>query len=219
MRFQVFGSRALPWFWATILFVMATGALTLQLLGPPKASNHSSPKQAVEAHRLLRRASAGKPRNQAQHSPAAFVLEEVHPVAEHPASDQHPSSITPTDRQSASATAPNDATKLEEPATPAPSHPLSPSVTATLITRGEEMVSTGNIAVARLLFERAANAGSAFAAEQAAKMYDPDFLASLHVKGIEPSVATAASWYRQAAALGDHEAEIRLGLLTAQASK
>lgn len=87
-----------------------------------------------------------------------------------------------------------------------------------LLSRGDALVATGNIAAARLLFERGASAGSARAMSRLAKMYDPEYLANLHVKGIEPNKATAVMWYREAAALSDPEAEARLEQLTAQAS-
>lgn len=75
-----------------------------------------------------------------------------------------------------------------------------------LMQRGQEMLSVGDISAARLLFERAANGGSAAAATALGRTYDPRFLASLGARGIRPDPAVAAEWYRRGSALGDPEA-------------
>jgi TPR repeat protein len=79
-----------------------------------------------------------------------------------------------------------------------------------LISRGQAMLELRDISAARLLFERAAELGSAQGATEAGKTYDPDFLRSVQARGIIASPAQAAAWYRKAAALGDTEAANRL---------
>lgn len=68
------------------------------------------------------------------------------------------------------------------------------------------MLALGDISAARLLYEKAAQAGDARAATGVGKTYDPDVLRRAGTHGIEPSVADAAAWYRQAAERGDPEA-------------
>jgi hypothetical protein len=82
-----------------------------------------------------------------------------------------------------------------------------------LLSRGDELLALGDISAARLLYERAAAAGSARAATALGKTYDPAFLASTQARGITPDRAAAASWYRKGAALGDAEAVDRLARL------
>jgi TPR repeat protein len=83
---------------------------------------------------------------------------------------------------------------------------LPPAVIATLIRRGEAMRGTGDISAARLLFERAAEAGSAQAATEAGRLRDPAYLTRLGAIGVAPDPRLAADWYRRANALGDRDA-------------
>jgi TPR repeat protein len=85
-----------------------------------------------------------------------------------------------------------------------------------LTQRGDAALAVGDIIAARLLYERAAAMGSATAATAAGKTYDLNFLLRADTHGIRPDPATAATWYRRAAALGDPQARILLGRLEAQ---
>jgi TPR repeat protein len=77
---------------------------------------------------------------------------------------------------------------------------------AALMKRGEQSISLGDIAAARLLFKRAAEAGNAQAAVAMGKTYDTDTLAASPAQGEKPDPALAAEWYRKAASLGDPRA-------------
>jgi TPR repeat protein len=81
---------------------------------------------------------------------------------------------------------------------------------ATLMRRGEEYLKTGDIAAARLVLRRAANAGHAQAALALGATFDPVILAELGVLGFPPDLAQARSWYDKAARLGLDEAQRRL---------
>jgi TPR repeat protein len=74
----------------------------------------------------------------------------------------------------------------------------APGVTS-LLSRGDAMLSLGDISAARLLYERAAALGSARAATAVGKTFDPAFLAAIHASVLRPDPAAAASWYRKAA--------------------
>jgi hypothetical protein len=78
---------------------------------------------------------------------------------------------------------------------------LSPAVVAALLARGDQMLQQGDISGARLLFARAASAGSAAAATAMARSFDASVLAGLGARGIRPDAEQAAAWYRRAAEL------------------
>jgi TPR repeat protein len=84
-----------------------------------------------------------------------------------------------------------------------------------LLKRGNEQVAEGGIAQARLLFERAAEAGLAQGAMALAATYDPVELERLGVQGLKPDRAEAARWYEKARQMGAAEAEQRLRRLRA----
>lgn len=65
--------------------------------------------------------------------------------------------------------------------------------------RGNDSLALGDVAAARLFFQRAAEGGSAAAAISLGKSYDPAYAPP----GSSPDVAKAAMWYRRALALGD----------------
>jgi hypothetical protein len=87
---------------------------------------------------------------------------------------------------------------------------LSPDVVEQLLRRGDAMLALGDLASARLLYERAAAAGAARGATGAGKTYDPRFLAKSGARGIRADPATAANWYRKALELGDASAAVQL---------
>jgi hypothetical protein len=85
-----------------------------------------------------------------------------------------------------------------------------------LLARGDDMLATGDVAAARLFYQRAAELGSAAAATAVGQTYDPGVLELLRVRGARGDVGTAAEWYRKAIAAGDRQAEIRLKRLLAR---
>ena len=84
---------------------------------------------------------------------------------------------------------------------------------ANLLKRGRYLLSIGDIAPARLLLERAADALDASAAFDLAGTYDPAVLTRSHVSGIVPDLAMARMWYEKALSLGHSEAQQRLAQL------
>jgi hypothetical protein len=91
--------------------------------------------------------------------------------------------------------------------------PLSADEVAGLLKRSEILLRTGDIASARLLLRRAANAGSADAALALGGTFDGAVLAKLGVLGFARDADQARFWYRKAAELGSQEAEQRLETL------
>jgi hypothetical protein len=84
---------------------------------------------------------------------------------------------------------------------------------ATLLKRGEAFLTNGDLASARLLLSRAAEAGSAEAALELGATFDPLILQQRGVIGVEPDIARARKWYQRAAELGSTVATQQLAKL------
>jgi hypothetical protein len=103
--------------------------------------------------------------------------------------------------------------------------PAAPSVRAldrdeiaTLYERSQALIEQGDIASARLMLTRAAEAGDARSALALGTTYDPHVLKTLGVLGVAADPAQAHAWYSKAVELGSPEATLRLERL-AQATR
>jgi hypothetical protein len=106
---------------------------------------------------------------------------------------------------------------VADPAPPADAiHHLDPEVIASLLRRADALIASGDVAAARLVLRRAADAGDAGAAMALAGTYDPANLAKLGVHGIVPDLAMARSWYEKARTFGSAEARQRLEMLASK---
>jgi hypothetical protein len=76
---------------------------------------------------------------------------------------------------------------------------LSPDEIAVHLARGEAKLKAGELAAARLYFERVALAGDKRGALGMARTYDPAVLAGLPVLGPKADPAAAKAWYERAA--------------------
>jgi len=93
--------------------------------------------------------------------------------------------------------------RLERPFEQSPPVQPIPSATpAELMDKGERLLREGNIAAARPLLKRAAEAGSADAALDLAMTFDPAFLPNGNRDGPTADPAEAARWYQRALNLG-----------------
>jgi len=92
----------------------------------------------------------------------------------------------------------------------APSKTLDAETLAALMTRAKSMLALGDIAAARLLLGRAANAQDATAAFLLARTYDPAVLGVRDTRSITPDPVMARDWYRKAASFGSADAQQRL---------
>jgi hypothetical protein len=84
------------------------------------------------------------------------------------------------------------------------------------IERGMAFLKRGDLASARLLLRRAADAGSAEGALMLGSTFDPVTIQELGVIGVEPDVARARQWYQKAVELGSDAAAQRLAKLNNQ---
>jgi hypothetical protein len=104
-----------------------------------------------------------------------------------------------------------------EPVTPADAiYRLDPDEIASLLMRADALIASGDLAAARLVLRRAAEAGDAHAAMTLAGTYDPAILEKLGVLGIVPDVAMARGWYEKAKKFGAAEATQRLEVLASK---
>jgi hypothetical protein len=102
-------------------------------------------------------------------------------------------------------------------APPPASLSLASDEIAMLLKRGKDAFSTGDLAAARLLLRRAAEAGSAEAALALGATFDPLVIRRLGAIGAAPDAAQARQWYQKAVALGSTTASQPLAQLEAAA--
>jgi hypothetical protein len=84
---------------------------------------------------------------------------------------------------------------------------------ASLVARGNELLRDGDFSSARLILQRAADAGEADAALTLGSTYDPSILAQLGIRGEVANVDLARTWYEKAQEFGSVEASSRLKTL------
>jgi hypothetical protein len=94
---------------------------------------------------------------------------------------------------------------------------LAPDEMAMLVKRGEDSLKIGDLAAARLLLRRAAEAGSAGAAFALGTTYDPHVIQQLGAIGAIADAAQARAWYQKALDLGSPAASQRLEQLAQSA--
>jgi TPR repeat protein len=83
----------------------------------------------------------------------------------------------------------------------------------TLLKRGNAFLKDGDFAAARLLFERAAGAGSAEGALALGSTYDPLVIKRLGAIAVKPDIENARKWYQIAADRGSAAAKLQLANL------
>jgi hypothetical protein len=86
-----------------------------------------------------------------------------------------------------------------------------------LLKRGKDLIANGDIAAARLVLRRAADANNAEAALALAETYDPYVLRGLKVYSFAADAERARAWYEKARELGSSAASQRLEMLTSGA--
>jgi len=84
---------------------------------------------------------------------------------------------------------------------------------ASLVARGKELLREGDFSSARLILQRAVDAGDAYAALTLGSTYDPSVLAQLGIRHEVANVDLARTWYEKAQEFGSTEAASRLKTL------
>ncbi len=190
---------------APIVYYCSVGGLSVGGLVPPPGS---APGLQIEAfvHRII-----GSPwMSVGQLGPPPTRAQDDDPETSAPgeiSSEQTETSQTATISESATVA-------MSEPAaTGAGSPPSSKAVRALdpeelkfLTGQGEQFALAGDLVTARVLFQRAAEAGDATAAMALGATYDPNVLAKLGVIGMGADVEKARSWYQKAESQGSAQA-------------
>ena len=89
---------------------------------------------------------------------------------------------------------------------------------AALVARGDSLLRAGDIASARLFYERAADDGDGHAALRVGATFDPAFLASVGFRNMSGDPAKALFWYRRALGLGAGEAQVYLNRINTRSN-
>ena len=98
----------------------------------------------------------------------------------------------------------------------APIRRLDREEIAILLKRGEQLVAAGDYGSARLVLQRAAEAGDVNAAFALATTYDPIQLSARRAIGVAPDIVLARTWYEKARAYGSADASRRLEQLASR---
>ena len=85
---------------------------------------------------------------------------------------------------------------------------------ASMLQRANDFIKAGDLSAARLLLQRAAEAGNAHAALTLASTFDPNVLKALGFQDAGADVAMARLWYERAVKFGSAEAPQQLQQLT-----
>jgi hypothetical protein len=105
---------------------------------------------------------------------------------------------------------PAEAADPRGPAPPPAVTPQDRERAQRLMKKGDAQLEEGNVSAARLLYERAAEAGLAQAAMALAATFDPAEFARLKLRGVDADPKEARRWYERARQLGAADAEERL---------
>jgi hypothetical protein len=147
------------------------------------------------------------------------------PTASLPASKQPPRSTeaavlaadeprpTANQFQPPAKTAPIPAPQSDSPGPVKRTEVLDDSQITMLIRRGKDFLTNGDFVSARLLLNRAADAGSAEAALTLGSTFDPFVIQRLGAVAIKPDIDRARKWYQRAAELGSAAASQQLANL------
>jgi TPR repeat protein len=113
----------------------------------------------------------------------------VHQTAPAPAQEAHQTEPTPGASTDTPSAQPEQAEMIQ---------PLAAEDVATYLEKGEEKVAAGDLAAARLFFERVARSGDPRGALAMAKTFDPNVLSALPIIGGKADPEAARSWYERA---------------------
>lgn len=203
------------------IIVTAKTLVSAAFLAPP-AAKQSDPSQLTARSTQLKdnvkdNARPSAPANQTPASAGTVTTAAAAPTREEitmayqsaPPPSRAPAELPLPSRSPAELMTPKDAIKDAI-------HSLDSNEIASLLKRGDALIASGDLAAARLVLRRAADAGDAHAAMTLAETYDPAILEKLGVHGLVPDVAMARDWYEKAKKLGAAEATRRLEMLASK---
>lgn len=107
------------------------------------------------------------------------------------------------------------APELSQQSASIPAPIASNPAAAALISKGDGLLNSGDVASARQFYLRASELGDANGAYGVGRTYDPKIYADLNVQGLRPDPAKAKDWYKKAMAGGSMAAKLALDTLQA----
>jgi hypothetical protein len=128
----------------------------------------------------------------------------------------HEPAVAPPPLQSPATASPTAETESVVASIPAKTNELSEGEETALLQNAAEMLESGDIEAARLVYSELAAHGSGEAAYLMAQTYDPQVLEKYFVVGMQPDAGLARQWYGRAVELGYREAKERLTTLNAK---
>jgi hypothetical protein len=176
----------------------------------------------VEQQRFFARASAGE--KDAALNSAAFPAPTEAPATDGkdgvPRLDRVLALKVPTDTSAAPANAPvSAATSPAAIALAPPTSGFSSAEITELLDHGDSLLRNGDVASARLFYERGAGAGDGRAALRLGATFDPEFLGRIGFGKLQANPAEAQSWYSRARDLGAVDAKRHLNSLDPRQGK
>jgi cytoskeletal protein RodZ len=200
------------------LAVETSAGVTTQPAAADQAAIAKTPQQVAAAAQVPepRVAAAPPPKPEAPAPQIAGLPPANANVSAPRPGDSNPAAIDP--KPAASPAVP-PAPAQTAPSVAAPSAPpkapvvLDENEINTLIRRGKNLLGDGDFSGARVLFERAANAGSAEAALALGSTYDPNVIKRLGAIMVKPDIESARKWYQLAAERGSAAASLQLANL------
>jgi DnaJ domain len=171
--------------------------------GPSEPSGPSEAVAGSSKHRAPSgdAAASGSPSAHSKEPPLATTLAAA--AAEPATLPAHPelTSTTTSDPPAREAALPSPPTVAPAVRSKAAADPATRAQAERLVGQGDRQFATGNIAIARQYFARAADLGFAPAASKLADTFDAKVLARNGVHGVRPDPAEAEKWRKRAAEL------------------
>ena len=197
------------------LIVNAKASSTTVVPAPSAAQANPAQQQAARDITLKDPPRLSAPANQTAGVRTVTTVAVAAPTREEIAAAYHSAlpSRAPAAAPAVVATAPIATAPIAAPANPPPARKLDAEEVAMLLNRAKGLLAAGDIASARLLLERAADAQETRAMLLLAQTYDPEVLGTQDIRNIVPDPAMARVWYQKAAQLGSADAQRRLAQL------
>jgi hypothetical protein len=178
---------------------VASSPLTVE--APPEPSNRTVAAAEPPAPQAKERPDPSEQRGPATSAGAASIQAPTD-LQTYPDEQTRPAP-TPEANAAAQQTAPDFVTRH-----------IDPDELAAMLRRADDFIKSGDLSSARLLLQRAVEAGSMQAALTLAGTFDPNVFAAHGIQDGAADIAMARLWYERAEQLGSSEAPRRLQQLT-----
>jgi hypothetical protein len=147
-----------------------------------------------------------------------IYVEWVSPLAQHQLDREETTAVPPILPAPAQRQLDREEITVVPPTPPAPAQrQLDREEIAVLLKRGKDLIANGDLAAARLVLQRAADANDVEATLALAATYDPFVLRELRVYSFPADAEMARVWYEKARELGSSAASRRLEMLSSGA--